>query len=324
MAKSSGQKLKLIYLRDYLLRSTDPDHPVSIKDMVDHLKEKGISAERKSLYDDISELQLYGLDIERTKGKTTGYYVSSRDFQLPELKLLVDAVQSSRFITQKKTLALIRKIESLASVHEGRFLQRQVVVQNRVKSMNESVYYNVDTLSEAIERRVVIAFKYFEYGPDKRRKFRHNDMLYQVSPQFLVWDDENYYLVALSDAGEVKHYRVDKMADIRLTGLPAEVGRIDQAQYTNSLFGMYHGESRSVRLLFRNDMAGVAIDRFGKDLTFAPYDEEHFTLNVEVMVSPQFFGWIFGLNGGAEILAPADVREEMKKYLADTLALYEK
>ena len=322
MAKSSGQKLKLIYLKDYLLRSSDAEHPVSINDMIAHLAARGISAERKSLYDDISELQLYGLDIERTKGKTTGYYVASREFQMPELKLLVDAVQSSRFITQKKTMALIKKIENLASVHEGRFLQRQVVVQNRVKSMNESVYYNVDILSEAIERRVMTTFKYFEYGPDKRRKFRHNDMLYQVSPQFLVWDDENYYLVALTDEGETRHYRVDKMSDILPTGVPADHGDIDPALYTNSLFGMYSGERCSVRLLFRNDMAGVAIDRFGKDVIFARYDDDHFTVNVDVTVSPQFFGWLFGLNGGAVILAPEDVRQQMKDYLEKTLQEY--
>ena len=199
MAKSSGQKLKLLWLKDYLTRYSDENHPVTVSDMIAFLSEKGISAERKSIYDDISSLEQYGLEIIKIKGRSTGYYLSSREFELPEIRLLVDAVQSSRFITKNKTLSLIKKIEGLCSFYEAQKLHRQVVVQNRVKAMNESVYYNVDAISEAISARVKIEFRYFEYGPDKQRRFRRSGEKYHVSPLVMVWDSKNYYLVANPD-----------------------------------------------------------------------------------------------------------------------------
>lgn len=226
MAKASGQKLKLLYLRDYLLKYSDEAHPVTVNDMIAYLAERGVSAERKSIYDDISALQEYGLDIIMVKTKSTGYYVASREFELPEVKLLIDAVQSSRFITSRKTDALIKKIEGLASSHEGRSLHHQVFIQNRVKSVNESVYYNVDLISEGIERGVKLSFRYFEYGPDKQKRYRRGGGQYIVSPEFLIWDDENYYLVACpDDTGDTRHYRVDKMESIELLSESSEIGR---------------------------------------------------------------------------------------------------
>lgn len=324
MAKSSGQKLKLLYLKDYLLKYSDENHPVSVQDMITHLQGHGISAERKSIYADIDALQEYGLDIQMVKSKSTGYFVADRDFQLPEVKLLVDAVQSSKFITRSKTLALIGKIENLASVHEGKTLHRQVVVQNRVKSMNESVYYNVDLISEAITKGVKLRFKYFDYDRTKEKKYRYNGRIYSVSPEFLVWDDENYYLVACpDDTGDTRHYRVDKMSHISVTEHKAAKPRNKSDEYTNTLFGMFHGERRSVRLRFRNELANVVIDRFGKEIILAPDGEDHFTVNVEVSVSPQFMAWVFGLGSGVEILSPADVRTQMAERLREMLGLYE-
>ena len=237
MAKSSGQKLKLLWLKDYLTRYSDENHPVTVSDMIAFLSEKGISAERKSIYDDISSLEQYGLEIIKIKGRSTGYYLSSREFELPEIRLLVDAVQSSRFITKNKTLSLIKKIEGLCSFYEAQKLHRQVVVQNRVKAMNESVYYNVDAISEAISARVKIEFRYFEYGPDKQRRFRRSGEKYHVSPLFMVWDSENYYLVAKPDdytyEGETRHYRIDKMTEIRKLDHPSDYEEKDQSNYTN-------------------------------------------------------------------------------------------
>lgn len=324
MAKSTGQKLKLLYLRDYLLRCSDPDHPVTIGDMIAHLAQHGIAAERKSLYDDIDALREYGLDIQTVKHKSTGYFVADRDFQLPEIKLLVDAVQSSRFITHSKTLALIGKIEGLASIHEGRTLHRQVVVQNRVKSMNESVYYNVDLISEAITLGVRLRFRYFEYDRNKSRRYRRNGAEYAVSPAFMVWDDENYYLVARpDDTGDTRHYRIDKMTDITVTDQPAVQTGIDAAEYTNTLFGMYAGERRSVRLRFADSLSSVVIDRFGKDAILIPDGAGHFTVRVDVSVSPQFLAWVFGLGSDAEILDPPDVRARMQARLQEMARLYE-
>lgn len=324
MAKSSGQKLKLLYLKDYLLKYSDENHPVTVQNMIDHLAQYDISAERKSIYADMDALREYGLDVQMVKNKATGYFVTDREFQLPEVKLLVDAVQSSRFITRSKTLALIEKIEGLASIHEGKTLHRQVVVQNRVKSMNESVYYNVDLISEAINRGVKLRFKYFDYDRTKEKKYRYEGRVYSVSPEFLVWDDENYYLVACPDTtGDTRHYRIDKMSHIMVTDRKAAKPRNKPDEYTNTLFGMFHGERRSVRLRFENGLANVVIDRFGKEVIIAPDDDTHFTVNVEVTVSPQFMAWIFGLGSGVEILSPSDVREQMAERLQQMLKLYE-
>lgn len=327
MAKSSGQKLKLLWLKDYLTRYSDENHPVTVSDMIAFLSEKGISAERKSIYDDISSLEQYGLEIIKIKGRSTGYYLSSREFELPEIRLLVDAVQSSRFITKNKTLSLIKKIEGLCSFYEAQKLHRQVVVQNRVKAMNESVYYNVDAISEAISARVKIEFRYFEYGPDKQRRFRRSGEKYHVSPLFMVWDSENYYLVAKPDdytyEGETRHYRIDKMTEIRKLDHPSDYEEKDQSNYTNSLFGMYGGEIRNVRLKFHNSLAGVVIDRFGKDMILSPHGSEHFTINARVAVSPQFMAWIFGLGAGAEILSPDDIRRQMSRQLAKIAMIYD-
>lgn len=323
MAKTSGQKLKLLYLKDYLLRCSDENHPVTVQDMITHLQGYGISAERKSIYADIDALQEYGLDVQMVKSKSTGYFVADRDFQLPEVKLLVDAVQSSRFITHSKTLALIGKIEALASVHEGKTLHRQVVVQNRVKSMNESVYYNVDLISEAINQGAKLRFRYFDYDRSKEKKYRHDGRMYKVSPEFLVWDDENYYLVACpDDTGDTRHYRVDKMSHISISEEKAARPKNKPDEYTNTLFGMYHGDRRSVRLRFENTLSGVVIDRFGKDIILAPDGDGHFIVHVEVSVSPQFMAWVFGLGSGVEILSPADVRAQMAERLRTLGEIY--
>ena len=218
MSKLSNQKLKLLYLMELLLKETDELHPVTIADMITALERQGISAERKSIYDDLETLRVFGIDIVQVRNKSVGYYVASREFELPELKLLVDSVQSSKFITHKKTLSLIEKIERLASRHEAKLLHRQVFVQNRVKTMNESVYYNVDEISTAISQEKRIRFKYFEYNSKKERQFRKNGEKYEVSPFALMWDNENYYMLAFDSLSQnMKHYRVDKMVEIEIT-----------------------------------------------------------------------------------------------------------
>ncbi len=327
MAKSSNQKLKLLYLMQILLEKTDEDHRMSVADMIGDLAAFGVSAERKSIYEDLEALRKFGLDIEQVKSKGTGYYVASREFELPEVKLLVDSVQSSKFITQKKTAVLIRKIEKLTSVHQARKLHRQVFVQNRVKSMNESVYYNVDEISSGIIQNKKIRFKYFQYNVKKEKEFRREGAHYEVSPCAMVWDDENYYLIAYdSGTGTIKHYRVDKMNDISLAeedreGLEA-FNALDVSAYSKKVFSMYAGQECVVRLLFANSLAGVVIDRFGRDVPISTVDETHFVIGVPVEVSPQFFGWIFGLGREVEILGPASVVKEYQKHLETVGALY--
>jgi predicted DNA-binding transcriptional regulator YafY len=329
MARSQKQKLKLLYLMQYLTQHSDEAHPVGIAQMAEMLAERGILAERKSLYADLEALREFGLDVVQTRGKTVGYYIGTRDFELPELKLLVDSVQSSKFITQRKTLALIRKIESLASVHDAAALQRQVYVRNRVKSMNESVYYNVDEISSAIAADKKIRFLYFEYTVKKERRYRHDGAYYELSPYALMWDDENYYLLAYDAASaSIRHYRVDKMAQITTLesfrdGREA-FAKVDMSAYSKKVFGMFAGEAETVRLRFADHLAGAVIDRFGRDVMLIREDDEHFSVSIEAVVSPQFYAWVFGFGTEAEVLSPAKVREGMAEMARDVLKQYGK
>lgn len=311
MPKTSNQKRKLLYLGRILMRETDEAHPLSMAQILERLAQEGIAAERKSIYDDMELLREFGMDVV-SNGRS--YYVGSREFELPELKLLVDSVQSSKFITQKKTLSLIRKIESLASVHDGRLLQRQVYVMGRVKSMNESVYYHVDEISAAINGDHTIRFRYFEYTVSKERRFRHGGAMYEVSPYALMWDDENYYLLAWDDrAQQLRHYRVDKMDSITQTDSPRQgkeaFAQVDMSAYTRRVFGMFGGQVQTVRVRFADHLAGAVLDRFGTEQLLVPDGEGHFVTAIEAVVSPQFFAWVFGFGAEAEILSPAPVRE---------------
>ncbi len=318
MAKSANQKLKLLYLLRYLMQHSDEKHPVSMAQIIEELARNGISAERKSIYDDVESLRLFGIDIVQLKGKNGGYYIGERDFELPELKLLVDSVQSSKFITQDKTFKLIKKIENLASAYDGQLLQRQVYVTNRVKSMNESIYYAVDVISDAITQNKKIRYQYFEYNVAKERVLRHNGAFYEVSPFALIWDDENYYMLAWDSAAEkMKHYRVDKMQKVSLAdderdGIK-EFEKVDMSAYTKTVFGMFGGNEQKVKLRFTNHLVGAVLDRFGRDAIIIKDGEEHFTVTVSVVVSPQFFGWVFGFGKEIEIISPENVRTEMKK-----------
>lgn len=326
MAKSPNQKTKLLHLARMLLRQTDEDHPLTVAQIIEALAREDIKAERKSIYDDLEALRLFGLDVQCRKGKTPGWFIGSREFELPELKLLMDAVQSSRFITQKKSDALIRKLESLASIHQAGQLQRQVYVSGRIKVMNESIYYNVDKLHTAIAAQKAITFKYFDYDISRQKVFRRDGKRYVVSPYGLIWNNENYYLVAFDHANrDMRHYRVDKMTEIAITCLSRE-GK-DQypdfqlAQYGQKHFGMYSGPEWKVTLRGRRDKAGLVWDRFGQEVILVPDGEEYFTVTLPVVVSPQFFGWLMGLDGSLTITAPKEAVNAYRQKLSAALEL---
>ncbi len=327
MARSGQQKQKLLVLRQLLLTRTDEEHPLSIRQMIGELERWGIPCERKSLYDDLEQLRAFGLDVQCRKGRGGGWFVGERDFELPELKLLVDAVQASKFITRRKSGALIRKLEGLASVHQARQLQRQVYVAGRVKTVNEGIYYNVDKLHAAVGARRAVSFRYFDYNSRKERVFRREGARYAVSPCGLVWDNENYYLVGWDhDRGDVRHYRVDKMSDLSVTEQPLEgdaAGGFDMAGYAQKHFGMFHGAEARVRLRCREELAGVVLDRFGQEAILAPEEGGFFTVTVAVVVSPQFWGWLFGLGDGVELTAPKWAAEEYRQRLRSVARLYE-
>ncbi|MEE3468596.1 MAG: WYL domain-containing protein [Eubacterium sp.] len=328
-AAGENQKLKLLYLYDILKERTDEDHAITMGEIIKALDAYGVKAERKSIYTDIQALNQYGADIVGEKdGRGYNYRLASRDFELAELKLLVDAVQSSRFVTTRKSGELIRKLEGLASSHEAKKLDRQVVVAGRIKTMNESIYYNVDAIHRAIGDDVQIHFKYFRWTPQKEQELRHDGEDYVVSPWGLVWDDENYYLIGYdAKYAEIRHYRVDKMKNIRLTenrreGKTAFRDR-DLGTYTEKRFGMYGGELMKVTLQCKNEAAGVIIDRFGKDVPMIKLDKDHFETKVDMAMSELFLGWIASMSDIIRITEPKTAVDQMKNMINKLKTLYD-
>lgn len=325
--KLSHQKLKMMYLAKILMDKTDEEHTITVPEMISELAKLGISAERKSIYDDLECLQLFGLDICSTKTRTTNYYIASRDFELPELKLLVDSVQASKFITRKKSLELISKIEKLTSHENAKKLQRQVFITNRVKTLNEQIYYNVDKIHDAISANKQITFKYFDIDVNKKKVYRKDGNVYTESPVSLTWDDENYYLITYKEKYDnYTHYRVDKMEKIELT----ENNRVladkpfDLSEYSKTMFQMFNGEETDVSIEFENKLVGVVFDRFGADVPIIKSDEEHFICHVKVAVSPHFLSWVMSFGKRAKIISPDNVVEEMYKLARDIAEIYEK
>lgn len=324
MAQTANYKRKLPILAKLLLERSDENHPISRQEMQRELERWGLSAERKSIYNDMEQLQELGLDVQSKRGRSGGWYIGQRDFELAELKLLVDAVQSSRFLTERKSEALIRKLEGLTSVYQARQLQRQVYVDRRVKTMNESIFYNVDRLQGAIAAGRAITFRYFEYNARRERVFRREGERYRLTPYGLIWDSENYYLAGWDELREeVRHYRVDKMADIVVSqskGRPR--GDWTAEGYARKHFGMFAGTPCRLRLRCENRMAGVIIDRFGLEVPLIPDGEEYFTVSVDLVVSPPLWGWLFGLGPGVEVLGPAWAAEDFAARLEQAAALY--
>lgn len=324
MAKSSGQKLKLLYLVQLLEESTDEKHPVSTQDIIKYLDSKGIHSERKSIYDDMECLREFGYDVLQVQSRLGGgYYLGSRDFELPELKLLVDAVQSSRFITTKKSRELIHKLEREAGKNDAGKLQRQVYVAGRVKTENESIYYSIDAIHRGIQENRQISFVYLDWNLQKQLVPRANGDKC-VSPWALIWREENYYLAAYDSADhKIKHYRVDKMGQVTVTDKKREgveqFSKIDITSYTNQTFGMFAGEESVVTMEFPRRLVGVVLDRFGREADLRPMSEERFRIRAKVAVSGQFFGWLAGIGAEAVIVSPDNVRERYQSWLTDIL-----
>lgn len=319
MAKSEGQKLKILYILKMLEDCTDEAHPMTTAEMIRRLEAEGISCERKTIYSDIASLIDFGYDIIQVSNRRGGgYYLASRDFELAELKLLVDVVQSSRFITPKKSRELIKKLEKMAGRHDAGKLQRQVYVAGRIKTENESIYYNIDNIHRAIQEDRQIVFTYLEWNLKKQLVPRGERRA--VSPWALIWREENYYLAAYdAKDGILKHYRVDKMGSVEVSeekreGL-AQFEKQDLAAYTNRTFGMYSGQEETVTLRFPNRLAGVVLDRFGKEADLRSMDDDTFRIRVKVAVSGQFFGWLCGIGSGARIEAPEPIQNEYREWL---------
>lgn len=318
------QKQKILYIARYLMEYTDENHGVTMAELLAHLEQNGISAERKGIYGDMDELKDFGMDIVWNRGKSGGYRLASRNFELAEVKLLVDLVQSAKFITTKKSRSLIGKLEKLVSHNDARRLQRQVVVADRNKTENESIYYNVDVIHEAIAENSKIRFRYFDWNVNKERVFRKEGGFYEISPWLLTWDDENYYLVGYDETVEImKHYRVDKMLGIEVMKCSRQgrsaFEKMDVAAFSKKTFGMFAGEEKTLQLAADKSMTGVLIDRFGKDVSLRELDEGHVLARVSVAVSPQFYGWLAGLGGKVKILSPEQEQKAYREYLEKLL-----
>ena len=328
MAAGVNQKLKMLYLQQILSEETDTEHGLSAQEIISRLENCGVNVDRRTLYKDLDELDRFGLEIlSEQVGHSVLYHLNTRPFELPELKLLVDSVQSARFITEKKSRQLIRKLESLASVHEAQYLHRQVLISGRIKTMNESIYYNVDILHDAINRGRQIRFHYYRWNVRKRMEFRKDGAWYQVSPWCLMWVNENYYLVAFdAEEEKIKHYRVDKMVNLSVVDLPRE-GReefcqFDATQYSRRLFGMFGGEVMRVSFEGSNEIVGILFDRFGKDIPVIPQENDRFTASIDIAVSPNFLGWVFSLGDKLRITGPEELVERMREEARRLSGLY--
>lgn len=312
--KRENQKCKILVIRDLLLE-TDDQHPLTVQDILEQLKNRGISAERKSVADDLQTLADYGMDIVSVAvGKRKGYYLASRTFESAELKMLVDSVQAAKFLSPTKTRRLIKKLATLQSRNEAMLLRRQLYISDRGKTDNESVFYNIDAIHEAIAKDRGISFVYWQYDLNKKRVPRKNGARYQVSPYALVWDDEFYYLIAYDAAdARIKHYRVDKMTRIKVEETERQgkdvFEKLDMSVYTSRNFSMFSGEEANVVLDCSKSLIGVIVDRFGADVSVHP-EGDRFTAFVKVAVSEQFFGWVAALGGAVRIVSPQPVKDE--------------
>ena len=328
MPKGTNQKLKLYRLAQIMLENTDDEHYITMPEIMEELGKYEVTADRKTIYADLRDLSVLGIEVEGEPiGNRYHYRVVNRPFELPELKLLVDSIQSSKFITEKKTNTLIKKLEKLVSKYDAQRLQRQVYVSGRIKTMNESIYYTVDAIHNAISENKKIKFQYFQWNVKKEMELRHGGAWYHISPWGLSWDDENYYMIGYdAEAQLIKHYRVDKMLHIRMSDESREgkehFKKLDMADYAKKSFGMFGGKETPVRMEFENRFVGVVLDRFGQDVMLIPRDEKHFSMQTHISVSPKFFGWLASLGTGAVIISPENVRREYISFMKNTLMNY--
>ena len=321
----ANKKLKLLYLARYLQEETDERHPRTVQDMIAYLERCGISAERKSIYDDLELLTLYGMDVQSIRGKTYGYFLGDRDFQLPELKLLIDVVQASPFLTQGKSMELITKLEKLTSRPNARQLRRQVYVMDRVRTHNEKLYYAIDGLHTAINDDRKVTFRYFDWTPEGGKAYRRGGTLYEADPVALCVD-RHYYMVAYDPAiSDYRHYRVDRMESLTVTDTPRDPlpENFDLGKYVRTIFDMYSGRTETVQLCFDRQLINVVMDRFGADAHIHA-DGDRIAVTAPVEVGPTFYGWLAQFGTQAELVSPAPIRQAFADHCRQVMAVYEK
>ena len=324
MPKSDNQKLKILYILDYLQKNATDISPVTAGELISMLQTHGISAERKSIYSDVAALKDFGVDILSRPGRKGGWYIGMRNFEIPEIRLLINAVQSSRFLTEKKSREVIEKLGTLCNEEDARAMRRDIWVSGHVKSMNESIYYSVDAIGEAIAQNRQISFRYFNWGIDGRRVYRNRE--YIASPYGLCQDNENCYLLAHSPRHGVTSYRVDRMADIQLLDTPRvpcpELMGKNLYEYASRRFRMFAGDPVEVKLRFHRDLVNVVMDQFGKNTMLLPDGKDHFVFTVHVDASPMFLSWVIGFGKKAEILYPDRIRQACLELCKEVIGQY--
>ncbi len=315
MPHVGGQKYKILNEYQILMNESDENHQINAIEMTRRLKARGIAAERKTVYKDMDTLMEAGIDV--VKG-AKGYYIASRIFELAELKLLVDAVGASKFISQKKTKELVDKISSMASIDDAAQLQRQVVVPEKRVKGNEKIFYTIDVIYQCLDDNKKMSFKYQDWTLTKELKPRHGGKVYRVSPAFLLRNDENYYLVAYDeDALDIRHYRVDKM--ISAEELSEErngidvINNLNPHEYARQHISMFAGDERTVTIRFEQRLIGVVLDKFGSEIDVRADGDTHLKARISVAVSPQLYGWLTGI--GATICFPEEESQKFKEYL---------
>ena len=311
-------RARVILLAKLLYEKTDESRGLTADQIIEELQKQGMKSERKTLYKDIECLIQLGHDIVRyRRGKEVLYHIGARQFEIAELRILIDSVQASHFLTAGKTKKLIKKLERVASVSDAKNLENNVYISGQRKAANESIYYSVNDLHTAIVNDCKVSFQYFQWDVNKKAKLRHDGKAYEVSPWAMLFDHENYYLVAYdSDVGQMKHYRVDKMKNLSVLEEQRSGKEVfdqyDMSTFTQSIFGMFNGQVEHVKLRVRNDLAGVMIDRFGKEIEIRDEHNETFIFETDVRVSDQFLGWVIAIGDGGEILSPESVRNQLR------------
>ncbi|MFW5779838.1 MAG: helix-turn-helix transcriptional regulator [Bacillota bacterium] len=324
---TTDRKIKLVKILEILRKYSDEDNPLSTNELIQKLYNEGIRAERKAIYDDIRLLNKFGYEILCRRYRSNYYYIVDRNFQIPELKILLDAVQAAAFITEKKTKELALKIANLAGDNKAKLLKENIVLFNTIKHSNEYIYYNVDVIDRCILKRKKVSFLYFDYGLDCKRIYRKEKERYIVNPVALVFSEDNYYLVCYNDKYKnLSNYRVDRMEKVEEQNqdiIEANcVKDFNIHKHKKQVFSMFAGELTHVQMLAHNELIDVIVDKFGEKVGMKVFDEEHVLLSVDVQISPTFFAWCFTFGQKLRIISPQSVVDEMKSRAKEILDLY--
>lgn len=316
-------KRRVLVLINYLYEHTDEKHQITSDDLVAYLKNSGVPANKKTLKSDLDLMVEAGFDIVTVSSKPNRYFWGNRQFEMPELKLLIDAVTSSRFITEKKSRELVKKLTELASVNQRDELRRHLHgAGGRFKAKNENIYYTVNDINEAINKRRRIAFRYFEYDGNKNRVYRNDGNEYELSPYDLIWNNDFYYVVGYSrEHDNVSTFRVDRVEKVEVLKERAVKKPADYKveNYSTSIFEMFEGEKVSVKLECKNELMKYVIDRFGEEVETKPKGNDRFIATINVSLSPNFYAWVFRFEGGMKIISPKNAVSKIKEMANEIL-----